>query len=144
MTNPATSLLPAFLASRPGLHSGFMLAQVTAAALVSENKALATPHSVDSIPTSGNQEDYVAMGMSAARRLAPMLENLRNILAIELLAACQGIDLLAPLRTGQEAQRAYDLVRSVSPRVDADRSLAPDIAQVARLISQGSFQKILR
>jgi len=144
MTNPATSLLPAFLTSLPGLHSGFMLAQVTAAALASENKALAAPHSVDSIPTSGNQEDYVAMGMSAARRLAPMLENLRNILAIELLAACQGIDLLAPLRTGQEAQRAYDLVRSISPRVDADRSLAPDIAQVARLISQGSFQEILR
>jgi len=83
------------------------------------------------------------MGMSAARRLAPMLENLRNILAIELLAACQGIDLLAPLRTGPEAEKACELVRSVSPRVDADRSLAPDIVRVAELISLGSFQKIL-
>jgi histidine ammonia-lyase len=143
MTNPSTSLLPAFLTAQPGLNSGFMLAQVTAAALASENKALAAPHSADSIPTSGNQEDYVSMGMGAARRLARMLDNLRNVLAIELLAACQGIDLLAPLRTGKEAQKAWDIVRSVSPRVDADRSLAPDIAAVAARIADGSFQKIL-
>jgi histidine ammonia-lyase len=144
MTNPHTSLLPAFLTAEPGLNSGFMLAQVTAAALASENKALATPHSVDSIPTSGDQEDYVSMGMSAARRLRPMLDNLRNILAIELLAACQGIDLLEPLRTGAEAQKAYDLVRSVSPPVEHDRSLAPDIAAVAGLIGDAAFQNILR
>ncbi len=143
MTNPHTSLLPAFLTPNPGLNSGFMLAQVTAAALASENKALATPHSVDSISTSGNQEDYVSMGMSAARRLRPMLENLRNILAIELLAACQGIDLLAPLRTGAEAQKACALLRSVSPRLEADRALAPDIAAVANLIAGGAFQKLL-
>ncbi len=144
MTNPHTSLLPAFLTADPGLNSGFMLAQVTAAALASENKALAAPHSVDSIPTSGGQEDYVSMGMSAARRLQPMLENLRNILATELLAACQGIDLLAPLRTGTLAQKARDLVREVSPRVDADRSLAPDIAAVAKLIADAAFQKLLK
>lgn len=144
MTNPRTSLLPAFLSSDPGLNSGFMMAQVTAAALAGELKALATPHSVDSIPTSGNQEDYVSMGMAAARRLRPMLENVRNILAIELLAACQGIDLLAPLRTGVEARRAHDLVRSVSARVEADRSLAPDIAAVTPLIASGAFQRILR
>ena len=143
MTNPHTSLLPAFLTAEPGLNSGFMLAQVTAAALASETKALATPHSVDSIPTSGNQEDYVSMGMSAARRLRPMLDNLRNILAIELLAASQGIDLLAPLRTGPEAQKAHDLLRSVSRKVDHDRSLAPDIAAVARLIADGAFQRLL-
>jgi histidine ammonia-lyase len=143
MTNPHTSLLPAFLTAEPGLNSGFMLAQVTAAALAGENKALATPHSVDSIPTSGNQEDYVSMGMGAVRRLRPMLENLRNILAIELLAACQGIDLLAPLRTGTAAQRAHDLVRSVSPRVDADRSLARDVTAVTRLIADAAFQKTL-
>jgi histidine ammonia-lyase len=143
MTNPHTSLLPAFLTAQPGLNSGFMILQVAAAALASENKALAAPHSVDSIPTSGNQEDYVSMGMSAARRLAKMLENLRNILAIELLCACQGIDLLAPLRTGLEAQRAYDLVRSVSARVERDRSLSPDIAAVARLISAGSFSALV-
>jgi histidine ammonia-lyase len=144
MTNPHTSLLPAFLTAEPGLNSGFMVAQVAAAALASENKALATPHSVDSIPTSGDQEDYVSMGMSAARRLHPMLDNLRNILAIELLAACQGIDLLEPLRTGAEAEKAYDLVRSVSPRVDDDRSLAPDVAAVAGLIADAAFQNILR
>jgi histidine ammonia-lyase len=144
MTNPHTSLLPAFLTSQPGLNSGFMLAQVTAAALTSEMKAQATPYSVDSIPTSGNQEDYVSMGMSAARRLGPMLTNLRNVIAIELLAACQGIDLLAPLRTGPEAQKAHDLVRTASERMDRDRSLARDIIAVGILISDGAFQKLLR
>jgi histidine ammonia-lyase len=143
MTNPHTSMLPAFLVANPGINSGFMILQVTAAALASEMKAQAAPHSVDSIPTSGNQEDYVSMGMGAARRLAPMLENLRNILAIELLSACQGIDLLAPLRTGREAQKAYELVRGVSARVTVDRSLAPDIAAVSRLIQDGAFQIVL-
>ena len=121
MTNPLTSMLPGFLTPDPGLNSGFMIAQVTAAALTSENRALATPHSVDSISTSGNQEDYVSMGMSGARRLERMLHNLRHILAIELLCACQGIDLLAPLQTGALAKGAYDAVRSVSPEVTADR-----------------------
>jgi histidine ammonia-lyase len=144
MTNPSTSLLPAFLAREPGLNSGFMIAQVAAAALASENKVLAAPHSVDSIPTSGNQEDYVSMGMSAARRLRPMLDNLRHILAIELLAACQGIDLLAPLRTGHEAQKAYALVRSMASGVEADRPLAPDFSSVAKLIADGGFAKLLR
>ncbi|MCL4524568.1 MAG: histidine ammonia-lyase [Acidobacteria bacterium] len=143
MTNPHTSLLPAFLTSQPGLNSGFMIAQVTAAALASENKSLATPHSVDSIPTSGNQEDYVSMGMSAARRLRPMLDNLRNILAIELLAACQGIDLLAPLRTGALAQKAHARVRAVAKKVEADRSFSNDIAAVGKLISAGEIQSIL-
>ncbi|HEX9760606.1 MAG TPA: aromatic amino acid lyase, partial [Candidatus Acidoferrales bacterium] len=144
MTNPHTSLLPAFLVENPGLNSGFMMAQVTAAALASEMKAQAAPHSVDSIPTSGNQEDYVSMGMAASRRLAPMCTNLRNILAIELLAACQGIDLLAPLKTGALGQRAYDAVRRVSPRVDADRALAGDIRAVAELISTLTIQKTLK
>jgi histidine ammonia-lyase len=144
MTNPNVSLLPPFLTREPGLNSGFMLAQVTAAALASENKALATPHSVDSIPTSGDKEDYVSMGMSAARRLRPMLDNLRHIVAIEMLCACQGIDFLAPLRTGAEAQRAYDLIRSVSPRVDADRPLAPDIAAVSALLARNALADLLR
>ncbi|MGO9642339.1 MAG: histidine ammonia-lyase [Candidatus Acidiferrales bacterium] len=143
MTNPHTSLLPAFLTSDPGLNSGFMLAQVTAAALASENKALGTPHSVDSIPTSGDQEDYVSMGMAAARRLRAMLDNSRRILAIELMAACQGIDLLAPLTTGMEAAKAKELVRSRTARLDADRSLAPDIEAVAVLIASGQFSKFL-
>jgi histidine ammonia-lyase len=143
MTNPQTSQLPAFLVAEAGLNSGFMILQVTAAALASEMKALAAPHSVDSIPTSANQEDYVSMGMSAARRLAPMLANLRNILAIEALAACQGIDLLAPLRPGPETRKAYDLVRTISKKVDADRSLAPDIEAVAEMIGAGKLSAIL-
>ncbi len=143
MTNPLTSLLPAFLTRNPGLNSGFMIAQVAAAALASELKALSMPHSVDSIPTSGDQEDYVSMGMSAARRLAPMLVNLQRIIAIELLAACQGIDLLAPLKTGTEAKRACDLVRSVAPTLEADRPLAPDIVAVAGLVQEGAFARLL-
>jgi histidine ammonia-lyase len=143
MTNPLTSMLPAFLTPHPGLNSGFMIAQITAAALVSENRALATPHSVDSIPTSGNQEDYVSMGMSGARRLERMLHNLRHILAIELLCACQGIDLLAPLQTGTLAKKAYDAVRAVSPKVTADRPLAPEVNAVAHLIASGAVARVL-
>jgi histidine ammonia-lyase len=143
MTNPLTSMLPAFLTPDPGLNSGFMIAQVTAAALTSENRALATPHSVDSISTSGNQEDYVSMGMSGARRLNRMLDNLRNILAIELLCACQGIDLLAPLQTGTMAKIAQVAVRGVSAKVTADRPLAPDINAVGNLIATGVISKIL-
>jgi histidine ammonia-lyase len=143
MTNPLTSMLPAFLTPDPGLNSGFMIAQVTAAALTSENRALATPHSVDSISTSGNQEDYVSMGMSGARRLERMLHNLRHIVSIELLCACQGIDLLAPLQTGTLAKKAYDAVRAASPKVTADRPLAPDINAVAALVNQGAIAKIL-
>ena len=143
MTNPLTSMLPAFLTPEPGLNSGFMIVQVTAAALTSENRALATPHSVDSISTSGNQEDYVSMGMSGARRLERMLYNLRHILAIELLCACQGIDLLAPLQTGSLARKAFDAVRAVSPKLTADRPLAPDINAVAQQIAATTIAKVL-
>jgi histidine ammonia-lyase len=144
MTNPQTSLLPAFLVRDAGLNSGFMIMQVSAAALASEMKTQATPHSVDSIPTSANQEDYVSMGMGAARRIQPMLGNLRNVLAIELLAACQGIDLLAPMRTGAQAARAQAIVRAESKMVEADRSLAPDIRAVEKRIAAGDFSAILR
>jgi len=143
MTNPLTSMLPAFLTPEPGLNSGFMIAQVTAAALTSENKALATPHSVDSISTSGNQEDYVSMGMSGARRLGRMLENLRHTIAIELLCACQGIDLLAPLQTGTLARRAYASVRAKSHMLSEDRPLAPDIEAVGELVADGAFSSLL-
>ncbi|HXZ20697.1 MAG TPA: histidine ammonia-lyase [Candidatus Acidoferrales bacterium] len=143
MTNPHTSLLPAFLVANPGLNSGFMMLQVAAAALTSETKTLAAPHSVDSIPTSANQEDYVSMGMAAARRLRPMLDNLRNILSIELLCACQGIDLLAPLQTGTIARRIHAAVRRVSARMDHDRSMAADIAAVAELLSQGEIADLI-
>jgi histidine ammonia-lyase len=143
MTNPQTSLLPAFLVKDAGLNSGFMILQVAAAALASEMKTQSTPHSVDSIPTSANQEDYVSMGMGGARRIAPMLTNLRNVLAIELLSAAQGIDLLAPLRTGPEAHKAYESVREVSAMVAADRSLAPDIAKVERQIAHNAYGRLL-
>ena len=143
MTNPLTSMLPAFLTPEPGINSGFMIAQVTAAALTSENKALATPHSVDSITTSGNQEDYVSMGMSGARRLDRMLQNLCHTVAIELLCACQGIDLLAPLQTGPLAKKAYDAVRTKSAKVMQDRPLAPDIEAISALIALATFSAIL-
>src|SRR5499433_1666422 len=143
MTNPLTSLLPPFLTPQAGLHSGLMIVQVAAAALTSESKALAAPHSVDSISTSGNQEDYVSMGMSGARRLSRMLRNLQNILAIELLCACQGIDLLAPLKTGRLASQAYATVRAKSPKVTEDRPLAPDINAVSALIDSGLFANLL-
>src|ERR1700726_1805888 len=139
MTNPLTSLLPAFLTPEPGINSGFMIAQVTAAALVSENKALATPHSVDSISTSGNQEDYVSMGMSGARRLERMLANLRHTIAIEMLCGCQAIDLLAPLQTGGLAKKAYQAVRAKSAKVTQDRPLAPEITAIAELIAAATF-----
>jgi histidine ammonia-lyase len=143
MTNPLTSMLPAFLTPEPGLNSGFMIAQVTAAALTSENRALATPHSVDSISTSGNQEDYVSMGMSGARRLQKMLQNLRYILAIELLCACQGIDLLTPLKTGTLAQKAYAAVRQKSAKVTDDRRLSEEIEAVAKIVGDSTISKVL-
>ncbi|HYA98239.1 MAG TPA: histidine ammonia-lyase [Methylomirabilota bacterium] len=144
MTNPLTSLLPAFLTPQPGLHSGFMIAQVSAASLAAENRALAAPHSVHSITTSGNQEDFVSMGMSGARRLERMLANLRHVLAIELLCACQGIDFHAPLRTGALAQKAYELVRAKSSKVTGDRALAQDISEVAALVGAGSLSALLQ
>jgi histidine ammonia-lyase len=143
MTNPLTSMLSAFLTPEPGLNSGFMIAQVTAAALTSENKALATPHSVDSISTSGNQEDYVSMGMSGARRLERMLVNLRHTISIELLCACQGIDLLAPLQTGTLAKKAHEAVRVKSTEVSEDRPLAPDIEAVSELVASGAFSSLV-
>jgi histidine ammonia-lyase len=143
MTNPLTSMLPAFLTPEPGLNSGFMIAQVTAAALTSENKALAVPHSVDSISTSGNQEDYVSMGMSGARRLRRMLENLRHTIAIELLCACQGIDLLGPLKTGALATKAYETVRAKSARVTQDRPLAAEIEAVSDALAEGAIARAL-
>jgi histidine ammonia-lyase len=143
MVNPLTSDLPPFLTMSPGLESGFMLAQVTAAALASENKILAHPASADSIPTSGNKEDYVSMGMAAALKLRPLLSNLTAILAIELLAACQAIDLLAPLRTGRLAEKAKAVLRALSSPLTQDRPLHKDIARVARLVSEGAFAGVL-
>ncbi len=143
MVNPLTSELPPFLTRSPGLESGLMLAQVAAAALASENKVLAHPASADSIPTSGNKEDFVSMGMAAALKLRPVLENVRNILAIELICACQALDLLSPLRSGRLAEEARGRVRAVSPHLQHDRPLHRDIARVAALISGGEVAGII-
>lgn len=144
LINPEYGDLPPFLTANAGLNSGFMMLQVTAAALTSECKVWAHPASVDSIPTSGNKEDHVSMGMGAALKLRQILENLKHVLAVELLCAAQGIDFLAPLRPGRGAQEAYELIRSVSPRLEQDRSLAPDIQKVSDLIDEGRFSKILK
>jgi histidine ammonia-lyase len=131
--------LPAFLVKDGGLNSGFMIAHVTAAACASDNKALAHPHSVDSMPTSANQEDHVSMATNAALRLHAMIENTATILAIELLAACQGVDFHAPLKTSPKLQQVHNKVRSVVAYYDQDRYFAPDIAIIKQKILQGEF-----
>jgi len=138
LVDPALSRLPAFLAPKPGLNSGFMIPQVTAAALVSENKQRAAPASIDSIPTSANQEDHVSMAAHAARRLLPMAENLTQILGIELLAGCQGCDFHAPLRSSEAVERVRALVRSRVPHLDQDRHMAPDMAAAADMVRSGA------
>jgi histidine ammonia-lyase len=138
LVDPALSRLPAFLTPKPGLNSGFMIPQVTAAALVAENKQRAAPASIDSIPTSANQEDHVSMAAHAARRLLPMAENLTQILGIELLAACQGSDFHAPLLSSEPVERVRRLLRAQVPRLDDDRYLAPDIAAAADLVRSGA------
>jgi len=131
--------LPAFLVSEGGLNSGFMMAQVTAAALTSENKTLAHPASVDSIPTSANQEDHVSMATFAARRLHDMLGNVTNIVAIELLAAARGIEFHRPEKSSPAIEQVIATIREVSPPFTDDRSLSPDITGVAGLIGTGRF-----
>ena len=131
--------LPAFLVDDIGLNSGFMLPQVTAAALASENKSLAHPASVDSIPTSANQEDHVSMATFAARRLHDMLDNVEHIVAIELLAATQGIEFHRPLRSSEPIELTMERIRSISPRYERDRSLSNDMEAVAQLIRAGDF-----
>ncbi|KTD09474.1 histidine ammonia-lyase [Legionella jamestowniensis DSM 19215] len=131
--------LPAFLVKESGLNSGFMIAHVTAAACASDNKALAHPHSVDSIPTSANQEDHVSMATNAARRLSAMIDNTATILAIELLAACQGLEFHKPLTTSICLQEAYNKVRSQVAPYNSDRYFAPDIEVIKQMILKGEF-----
>jgi histidine ammonia-lyase len=138
LVDPALSRLPAFLTPKPGLNSGFMIPQVTAAALVAENKQRAAPASIDSIPTSANQEDHVSMAAHAARRLLPMAENLAQILGIELLAACQGCDFHGALASSAPVERVRALVRGRVSHLDDDRYLAPDIAAAADLVRSGA------
>ena len=138
LVDPALSGLPAFLTAHPGLNSGFMIPQVTAAALVSENKQRAYPASVDSIPTSANQEDHVSMAAHGARRLWGMAENARGVIAIEYLAAAQGCDFHAPLRSSGVLEAARALLRVRVPTLGEDRHFHPDIAAAAALIADGS------
>jgi histidine ammonia-lyase len=135
LTDADFSSLPPFLVEDSGLSSGFMMAQVTAAALASENKVYAHPASVDSIPTSAGKEDHVSMGMTAALKLEPMLENLRAILAIELLAACQGIDLLRPLESSVTLEQLHAAVRAEVPHWTEDRPMADDLAIALGFVS---------
>jgi histidine ammonia-lyase len=145
LVNPALSEgLPPFLAQGAGLNSGFMMPQVTAAALVSENKVLAHPASVDSITTSGNKEDFVSMGMTAANKLRRIVENTRNVLAIEAMAVAQAIDFLAPLKTSKRGQAAHAAIRSVCPSVEKDRVMYKDFARLAELIASGKVAQALR
>jgi histidine ammonia-lyase len=133
--------LPAFLVRAGGLNSGFMMAQVTAAALASENKSHAHPASVDSIPTSANQEDHVSMATFAARRLHTMVDNVESIVAIELLAAAQGIDFHRPQRSSEAIEDVMASIRELSPLYEEDRSLSADIRRVAATIDNGEYSR---
>ncbi len=137
LVDPALSGMPAFLTPKPGLNSGFMIPQVTAAALVSENKQKAYPASVDSIPTSANQEDHVSMAAHGARRLGGMVANAEAVVAIELLAAAQGCDFHAPLSTSAPLEAVRRLVRAQVPHLDDDRHFHPDIEKAIALVSSG-------
>lgn len=140
LVDPTLSFgLPAFLAANPGLNSGFMIAEVTSAALMSENKQMAYPASVDSTPTSANQEDHVSMACHGARRLWVMTENLFNIIGIEALAAAQGIEFRGPLETSPALQGALATLRSLVPNLEADRYMADDLEAAAKAVADGTL-----
>jgi histidine ammonia-lyase len=138
LVDPALSALPAFLTPRPGLNSGFMIPQVTAAALVSENKQMAYPASVDSIPTSANQEDHVSMAAHGSRRLAAMVANAQGVIGIEYLAAVQGLEFHLPLRSSTPLEAARDLLRGVVPALEDDRHFHPDMEAANALVRSGA------
>ena len=144
LIDSGVSRLPPFLTEDAGLNSGFMIAHVTAAALASENKSLAHPASVDSLPTSANQEDHVSMATFAARRLQAMVSNTAHILGIELLAAAQGIDFLRPLQSSAILEEVHALLRQQVPKMVQDRYLAPDIAHASALVQSGALARILQ
>ena len=147
LVNPNLSGLPAFLTPNGGLNSGFMIVQYSAASLVSENKILAHPASVDSIPSSGNQEDHVSMGTIAARKARSIIENAAYVVAMELLAACQGVDLRTgkgELQLGKGSEGAYQLVRSKVGALGEDRVMYPDIQVAKELVSSGELVKMVR
>ena len=144
LIDSGVSRLPPFLTADAGLNSGFMIAHVTAAALASENKSLAHPASVDSLPTSANQEDHVSMATFAARRLQPMIANTSYILGIELLAAAQGIEFLRPLQSSVALEQAHALLRQQVSAMAQDRFLAPDMEHATALVRNGSLSRIFR
>jgi len=144
LIDAGVSRLPPFLAAEPGLNSGFMIAHVTAASLASENKSLAHPASVDSLPTSANQEDHVSMATFAARRLQPMIDHTARILAIELLAAAQGIEFLRPLASSPPLEAAHALLRQQCAAMPVDRSLAADIERASALVQGGAMARVFR
>jgi histidine ammonia-lyase len=144
LIDAGVSRLPPFLCAEPGLNSGFMIAHVTAASLASENKSLAHPASVDSLPTSANQEDHVSMATFAARRLQPMIHNTAHILGIELLAAAQGIEFLRPLTSSAALEAVHALLRTRCAAMMSDRYLAPEIERATALVTDGSLARILR
>jgi histidine ammonia-lyase len=137
LVNPSLSGLPAFLVEHGGLNSGFMIAQYTAASLVSENKILSHPACVDSIPTSANKEDHVSMGTISARKSREVVRNTENVLAIELLCAAQALDLFTNMKPGEGTLAAYRVIRGGVPHLEKDRVLSPDIETVVRLIKEG-------
>ncbi len=143
MMDKHMSQLPPFLVENGGVNSGFMIAQVTAAALASENKALSHPHSVDSLPTSANQEDHVSMAPAAGKRLWEMAENTRGVLAIEWLGACQGLDLREGLKTSAKLEQARVTLRREVPHYDRDRFFAPDIEVAVDLLAEGRLTGLL-
>jgi histidine ammonia-lyase len=143
LTNPNLSNLPAFIIKDSGLNSGYMIPHVVAASLVSENKILCHPASVDSIPTSADKEDHVSMGPIAARKARSICKNVAYVLAIEFLAACQGIDLHKPLRPSLLLRQIYDKVREMAPFLEFDRSLANEIEAVAKLLLGGGMSQLL-
>ena len=143
LIDPGMSRLPAFLVENGGVNSGFMIAQVTAAALASENKSLAHPACVDSMPTSANQEDHVSMATFAARRLREMAFNTANIVTIELLAAAQGVEFRAPLKTSPALARAMATIRMAVPRYDRDRAFSPDIEAMCKVVQDGGFRELV-
>ena len=140
----SVSRLPSFLTADAGLNSGFMIAHVTAASLASENKSLAHPASVDSLPTSANQEDHVSMATFAARRLQPMIANTAHILGIELLASAQGIDFLRPMKTSNALEEAHGLLRAECASIMTDRYLAPEIVRATQLVQNGALSRVFR
>ncbi|MDO9307233.1 MAG: aromatic amino acid lyase, partial [Mesorhizobium sp.] len=145
LVDPALSFgLPAFLAKKPGLNSGLMIAEVTSAALMSENKQMSHPASVDSTPTSANQEDHVSMACHGARRLLQMTENLCGIIGIEAVTAAQGVDFRAPLKTGHELLKAYRAVRSKVPELETDRYMADDLKAAAAMVLDGTLNASVR